>query len=122
MKRRICTIITGLGGNSKSILTNNGEIDKEFGAEATKEYCKKWGGFDFQIEDKKLMIGIEASYMYDKVKIITIHKNKELSSITTGYCVGAYGSDVLSQSKHYIDYKYKCKFTNFIDKWHKEIF
>jgi len=121
MKRRICEAITGIGGG-RGILTNNGSVNKELGKELIESYFKEWEGFDFQIEDDKVMFGIEPSYMKQKYKVITIHKDKNLSSYSTGYAFGAYGTDILKNTKEYRNYKNKCKFTRFIDKWHEQIF
>lgn len=126
MRHRIIgNIHTGLGNPAPEILPNTGDISrirKDFCDEAIELYFKEWGGFDYNIEPGRIVIGIEPAYMYQRQKIILIDKRKELSYIQTGYAFGAYGSGVRATKRYYEDFKYKCKFTKFIDKWHGILF
>lgn len=121
MGRRIETH-TMLGSNQKKLLTNNGEVlNKKFATELISEYFEEFEGFDFQIEEDYVLFGIIPAYQFDKLKIICIHKNKGLSFIKTGQAKDYYGEGVRTTTKYYREYKNKCKFIKFIDRWHEEI-
>jgi hypothetical protein len=121
MRYRICPN-NGLGTSEKPILNNKGQINKDFADDAINQYFENWGGFDFEINDESIAIGIEPTYYNDPLKIITIANKKENSNIRTGISFGHYGSNVVSKSKSYKDYKNKSKFVKFIDKWHPILF
>jgi hypothetical protein len=120
MQRRL--VNNGLGANTKVLLDNKGEINKEFADAALAEYFAKEKGYDFQITEDSITIGIEPTYMFDKLKLISINKDKSKSYIKKGIAFGAYGSQILGKPKAYSQYKRKCKFTLFVDKWHKVLY
>jgi hypothetical protein len=121
VKHRICNL-TGFGANTKVHLDNIGQIREDFADAVVSSYFKKYEGFDFQIENNFIAVGIEPSYQSDPLKIITIHKDITKSFIKTGRAMGYYGSGVVSKTKTYADYKLKCKFTKFVDTWHPILF
>lgn len=110
----------GLGNPDKVLLNNKGNLNNEFADAALVEYFSE--GFDFQISGDSIAIGIEPAYQYDRLKIISIHKNKENSYIRTGKAWGPYGSQIVSSVKIYKDYKNNSKFIRFVDKWHAVLF
>ena len=117
--------ITGLGNPNPALLNNKGTPTKavsDMFDEALVLYFEKWGGADFRIEKDFVRVGIEPAYQGEHMQIIQIHKDKDESFIVTGIARGAYGSEICSTTKMYADYKNKCKFTKFIDKWHPLIF
>lgn len=120
VKHRICTA-HGLGVNTQVWLNNEGDFTSkvQFGDAAMKYLGVE--GVDFQIEKDRVSIGIEPTYQYDKLKIIVIHQDKRLSSITDGIAWGHYGSDVVVKRKYYHDYKYNSKFVKFVDQWHSTL-
>lgn len=123
MRRRLIgNVSTGLGNPEPELLNNEGSLNKKFARLALKEYFQHWEGFDFLIKEDKIVVGIEASYQYDKVRLVTICKNKEDSSIYYGKALGAYGSKVLGKGKVYKDYKTNSKFKKFCDKVHPILF
>lgn len=113
---------TGLGNPRRPLLDNKGKVNRAFAREAIKLYFEKWEGFDFHVDKDEVTVGIEPSYQYDPLKIVSIHKDKSKSYIMTGQAFGGYGSGIRSAVKHYADYRYKCKFTKFVDKWHAKFF
>lgn len=121
MKHRLISG-TGFGSNVKVELNNKGKVNKKFADAAIEAYFQKWDGFDFQIENNFVAVGIEPSYQYDPLKIVTITKNKEDSFIRTGHAFGAYGSGLVSKTKTYKDYKINGKFKKFVDTWHPILF
>jgi hypothetical protein len=74
------------------------------------------------VNENCVMVGIEPAYQYQRLLIITIHKNKELSFIRDGYAWGGYGSGVRQKTKFYGEFKRSCQFTRFVDKWHTYMF
>ena len=121
MRHRIVTGI-GFGNPAPVLLDNEGELPKKFADEAYDEYFKKFEGFDFKILKTRVDIGVEPGYQYEPLKIISINKDKRKSYICTGRAFGGYGTQLVTKTKFYIEYKYQCKFVRFIDKWHKELF
>lgn len=118
MRHRMTSVCTGLGNPDKELLDNSGKINKEF-ADAVINTYMPGESCDFKITDICVMAGIEPAYMYQRLKIVCIFKEKEYSYIQDGYAFGMYGSGIVKKIKWYKDYKRKCKFVNFVDKWHK---
>lgn len=113
---------TGLGNPERAKLMNEGKLDNKFADEAMESYFKDHDGFDFQVTDEYVNVGIEPSYQDDPLLIISIDKDKNQSYIQRGKAFGGYGTRVVKTTKFYADYKLKSKFVRFIDKWHKELF
>lgn len=124
MRHRICNM-TGLGNSDPGILDNKGKLNKKYADAAYDEYFSKQGqsdGFDFHVNENCVMVGIEPAYQYQRLLIVTIHRNKELSFIRDGYAWQGYGTGLRKKTKFYGEYTYSCKFTRFVDKWHRELF
>ena len=113
---------TGLGNPDPALLNNYGEINLEFGEAAIKEYFDDIGGIDYHVTEDFVNVGIEPAYQYQKLKIISISKNKDESYIQTGKAWGPYGSGIARNTKYYKEYKRNCKFTRFVDKWYPILF
>jgi hypothetical protein len=113
---------TGLGNPEKAELTNQGKLNKKFAEDALKAYFEQYEGFDFKVTDALVLVGIEPSYQYDPMLIISIERDKNKSYIKRGKAWGPYGSQVVKSIKYYGDYKLKSKFVKFVDKWHQEFF
>ncbi len=113
---------TGLGNGDAIQLNNSGMIDEKVAKLAILTYFDKWGGFDFQVEELRVKMGIEPSYQNDPMLIITIDKDKEKSTITRGRAFGGYGTQVVSKTKTYKGYKRKSKFIRFVDESHAILF
>lgn len=126
MRHRMgCANSTGLGNASPALLNNNGVLDsiiKKILKEAIELYFKKWEGCDYQIDQDKVLLGIEPAYQYENLKIICISKTKENSYIETGTAWEAYGSGIAKKRKYYGEYKNRSKFIKCIDKWHPKLF
>lgn len=120
MQRRL--VNNGLGANMPVLLDNKGEINKEFADAALAEYFAKEEGYDFQLSDNSITVGIEPTYQHDHLKLISINKDKLKSYIRTGTSFGPYGSVVVFNTKEYGQYKNQCKFVRFVDKWHGVLF
>lgn len=133
MKRRIGGQHTGLGGNAETLLDGKKTKDKKLnrlvnkiakdcyltffkGTKMDQNYC------DAQARDYEFRFGIEATYMYDDMKIISITEDKSLSSYATGVARGGWGSGLCATVKYYKQYTYKSKFIRFVDKWHPLLF
>ena len=117
--------LTGLGNPDMAILSNKGRlapIVKKMASEAIGLYFKKWGGCDYEIGDNEIKLGIEPAYQFEDLKIIVLYRRKESSYLRTGRAFGIYGSGIKSKYRFYSDYKIKCKFKKFVDKWHPKIF
>jgi len=115
---------TGLGNPRQARLLNIGKLSpvmKECIEEAIELFFKKWGGVDYMLHLDGITFGIEPSYQYDKLKIIEINVDKANSWIMDGKAWGAYGSELVSTSKRYSEYKKNGKFKKFVDKWHPKI-
>lgn len=119
---------THLGNPNPCILANewskNEELNKlakEIFEDGINLWFKDIQGCDFNIyEDEKcieIAFGIEPTYQRDKLKIIIVNSNIKYSSYTTGIAFGAYGSNLVMKRKYYSEYKNKCKFIDFIDRW-----
>jgi hypothetical protein len=121
MRHRIVTG-TGFGNSAPVLLDNKGTINALFALAALKEYFGYEEGFDFQINKNYINIGREPGYQYERLKIISIHKDKDKSYIQTGKAWGPYGSQIVQNKKHYGEYKYNSKFVKFVDKWHEVLF
>ena len=121
MRHRIVTG-TGFGNSAPVLLDNKGTINALFALAALKEYFEHEEGFDFQINKNYVNIGREPGYQYERLKIISIHKDKDKSFIQTGKAWGPYGSQIAQSKKHYSEYKYNSKFVKFVDKWHEVLF
>ena len=121
MRHRIASN-TGLGNPDKALLDNKGKINKKFADAAIVEYFSKWEGFDFHVDKKRVTVGIEPTYQFDPLKIVSIHKDKSKSFTQTGRAWGYYGSKITSTTKTYSEYKYKSKFIRFVDEWHEKLF
>ena len=80
------------------------------------------GYVDAGLRHGEVRIGIEPSYMYERLKMFVISERKELSRIETGYSWGGWGTDIRSSTQYYKDKKTNCKFVRFIDKWHPVLF
>lgn len=119
MKHRI-THEHGFGANSKVWLNNQGLIHPDFG-DAALDYLGL-SRVDFQVEDDKISIGIEPTYQYDRLHIITVHEDIYKSEWVRGKAWGAYGSEVVFEKKILNDYKYQSKFVRFVEKWHPVLF
>jgi hypothetical protein len=113
---------TGLGNPEPAELMNKGKLNKKFAKEALKTYFERYEGFDFQVTDNVVTIGLEPSYQYDPLLIISISKEKGKSYIQRGKAWGYYGSQVVKRTKLYEEYKLKSKFVKFVDKWHEQFF
>lgn len=127
MRHRMINFSTGLG-NSGSVKLNNKPDSEKRIYNLLKKYEKEilnmftaFGYCDFSINKLWVDLGVEPAYMYENLKIIRIHKKKELSFLETGYAWGGYGSDIASTKKYYSDYKYNGKVKKFIDKFHQLI-
>lgn len=134
MKRRIgISAHIGIGGGGPALMDGQPTEDEKLndlvracskdayetffkGTVMDEEYC------DAQVGSRDVRVGIEPSYMYQRLKMITIEENKVWSSIVTGYAWGAWGSDIRKTEKYYKEYKTKSKFVRFVDKWHKILF
>ena len=132
MRHRICDI--GLGGNSDPEILENKWTENEELNELLKEcfheslntfkFLKEEGWLDFTIDlkNKEIKFGIEPTYQYETLFIITIDLDDiGECSIEKGIAWGLYGSNIVSTTKYYKDYKNKCQFTKFIDKWFNQI-
>ena len=88
------------------------------GTELDFEYCDAQANSN----GSEVRVGIEPTYMYEPLKIMIIHKKKENSEFMTGFSWGIYGSEIVSKTKYYSEYKTKSKFVKFVDKWHDKLF
>jgi hypothetical protein len=118
MKHRL--VHNGLGANAEVLLDNQGRINKEF-ANAALDFLKL-EGLDFQVGEHYVSVGIEPTYMYQPLKIITISRNKDDSTYVTGTAWGPYGSGIAKRVRRRGNYKKKSKFTKFVDEWHPFLF
>jgi hypothetical protein len=74
------------------------------------------------IEDEQILMGQEPAYFGEDLKLVCLHKIKELSYFQTGHAFGYWGTGIRSKVKTYSSYKYNSKFKKFIDKWHPKIY
>jgi hypothetical protein len=125
MRHRGIGGITGFGNPNEPLLTNIGKITPEI-AELIKDgiqlYFKEYGACDYDIYEDEITIGIEPAYQWEELKIVSINKDKDESYIKNGVAFGDYGSNVCFKTKHYKEYKNRCKFTKFVDRWHERLF
>lgn len=119
MRHRIVNTL-GFGNSSEELLTNEGNLPCEFLDDAVEKYFNE--GLDFKADVASVAIGIEPAYQYQRLKIITIRRNKKESSIEDGYAWEAFGTGIRKKIKTYGEYKRNCKFTRFVDKWHPVLF
>jgi len=117
--------MTGLGNPDSPLLNNKGKLFgplKDFADDAVNLYFKDWGGCDYQWDQDRFTVGIEPAYQYERLKLVSINKDKGESFIQTGKAFGDYGSGIRSTTKKYNEYTKKSKFVRFIDKWHPKLF
>lgn len=130
MKRRMgIAAQTHLGGNAKVILDNKWTRSEEYNQkleamfrDGLEHYFKEYNGVDFGITHEGIKFGYEPSYQFDPLKIVFIGKEKDNSYLETGRAIEAWASRTISTKRYYRDYKNNCKFTRFVDKWHKELY
>ncbi len=130
IKRETCfgnpdeRILSGERANAKQIKFVNKISEKLLEDYEIKVYsdivikCVRDLGYD--LNDSILKVGYEPNYSGERLFVITFSPNKNECSITRGKSFGAYGSQILSKTSYYKDYKRKSKFTKFIDKWYTE--
>lgn len=124
MRRRMCPNI-GLGVSRPDILTNTGKpraVHRRMAKAMEKHFMKGDYVMDYDIDYDSVKIGSEPSYQYQNLTVITIHRNKSLSTITTGRAFSHYGTGIRSRTRIYRDFKYRSKFVRFVDRWHSELF
>lgn len=121
MRHRMVTG-TGLGNPDAVLLDNKGKVNPEFAVDAIVEYFHQEEGFDFQVSEDAITIGIEPAYQYDELKIVQINKEKNKSYLQRGKAWGPYGSQIAKNTRSYGEYKNKAKFVKFVDKWHAVLF
>jgi hypothetical protein len=110
----------GFGANAKVWLNNQGPLNPQFG-DAALDYLELTR-CDFQIDDNQISVGIEPTYQFDRLHVLTIHRQKDKSGWVRGKAFGAYGSQVVTERRILGDYKYQSKFVRFVDKWHPILF
>jgi len=132
MKRRMgAACHTGLGGGGASLMTGESSKNKKFDKlinECSKDCYETFfkntvlddEGVDAGYDEfwDEVRIGIEPSYQFESLKMITINHNKDYSAFTTGKSFSDWGTGIRKTEKRYKDYKSNCKFVRFIDKWH----
>ena len=129
MKRRGAAAMTVLGGNAETLMdcqpTKNkkkNELLKKCAKDCYKTFFKStkldYKGCDIGIGYDGIRIGIEPTYMYEPLKMITINEDKGMSMYSTGYAYGAWASSINRTDRYYKNGKTKSKFIRFIDKWH----
>ena len=105
------------------------EEQKELLNSITKDFIEqfdnKLGGYDrcdFGWNDKVFEVGLEPSYMWDKLLIFRFDlENRDNSMILYGTAFGYYGTKVAVKTKYLKEYKRKSKFANFINKWYEKV-
>jgi hypothetical protein len=113
----------GLGNSDPVELDNKGNPpSREVSEKAIEVYFEHWEGFDYQWGKETLSLGIEPAYQGEDLLIITLHKDKEKSSITEGRAFGYYGSGIRKKTRVYGDYVYNSKFVRFVDQVHGLVF
>ncbi len=115
-------ISTGMGNPSPVLLNNTGKLRDDFYEAAVLEYFQEWEGCDFQVSEQRVSVGVEPSYQFDELRIITICVDIGKSTFHTGKSWRSYGSAIAQRTKYYSDYKYSCKFTRFVNSWHPVLF
>lgn len=113
---------TGFGNPNPVILDNKGKIRTDLGNDVLKTYFSKEEYCDYTRKKDFILLGVEPAYQYEDLKVICIHRDINKSYIETGRAFGPYGSGIRATTKFYGDYKYNCKFTRFINKWHSKLF
>lgn len=124
MRHRIASGF-GFGNSDRGILDNKGKLNKKYADDAYETYFSKQGqaeGFDFHVNESCVMVGLEPGYQYERLLIVAIHKNKEMSFIRDGYAWQGYGTGLRKKTRFYGEFKYNCKFVRFVDKWHGKLF
>ena len=121
--------LMGLGNPEPCELDNNIKLDKSkfwdsFLIELQKSYpiFSNFDGFDFHLAKNGFAFGIEPSYQFDELLIVYIDfYDKNNSYIERGFATGFYGSNCVSKTKFYKDYKRKSKFIRFVDEWYQPL-
>lgn len=129
MRHRITAVHTGLGNPSPELMDNQWSEDERFNqllqsvlSQAIDLYFTEKGGVDFKISEEGVLFGYEPAYQYERLKLIFIGKDKDLSYISTGKAWGGYGSNVVINKKYYREYLRQSKFVKCIDRWHQLLF
>lgn len=133
MKWRGVAAHTGCGGNAKTELDGIPASDKarnevinacakDFYETFIKDTELDQGYCDAQDRTGELRVGVEPSYMYERMKFASLRWDKTHSAQHTGFAFGPWGSDVRSSRRLYKDYQLRSKFVRFIDRWHRRLF
>lgn len=126
-------VLTGIGNPDPEIMdgrsTGNKKLDKlinECAKDCYETFFKgtqmDYDGIDAGASVFGIKFGVEPAYKDQELKVINFLRNKERCSYETGIARGWYGSQIQSSIRFYDSYKYKSKFTRFIDKWHPVLF
>jgi hypothetical protein len=115
-------VSNGLGFSSRELLPNKGKINRKFLKDAFDEYFHPYDYCDYGRTEDSFSVGVEPTYQFDPLKIVTIARNKEESAISVGSAAGPYGSGVRGTRRLYSEYMYRSKFVKFVDKWHRTLF
>lgn len=127
--------ICGLGGNNDpELLDNNWTDNKQFNA-ALKECLldalssfktlEDIGGVDFQINKSNgtISFGYEPAYKFENLFIICIDfKDINNCYIRRGKAWGYYGTNIVSTTRYYHQYKNECKFTKYVKRVHSKLY
>lgn len=134
MRHRIAgAAATGLGNPSTAFMDGKSTGSKERDglinkcAKEAYELFFKGTKLDYDLCDAQdgmdeVRVGIEPAYQFEKLKMVSIARVKNMSSITTGIAYGAWGSGIRSSRKYYKDCKTNSKFKRFIDAWHAKLY
>ena len=91
----------------------------------SEEKGYKLGGYDrcdFGWNDKVFEVGLEPSYIWDKLLIFRFDlENKDNSIVLYGTAFGYYGTKIAVKTRYLKNYKRKSKFANFINKWYEKV-
>lgn len=125
--------MTGLGNPSPEMMSGEStgneqrdELIRRFSEDVYKTFFQgtklDYNGVDAGVREFEVRAGIEPTYMYESLKMVSIHEEKGRSYLVEGYAWGPYGSGIRQKRRYYRDYKRGSKFTYLVDLWHPLLF
>lgn len=125
--------LTGLGNSAPNLMdgepTGDRKRDRAISA-CAKDFYEKFikgtrideGYADAGVRGNSVIVGVEPSYEYERMKVVVLYPSKEMSRLIEGIARGGWGSNVVKRERLYCELTRDCKLRRFVDEWHGKLF